>query len=195
MQVCWLPGPKDRPTFLEIIERLEPDLNIKFGDMSYFHSDARRETKENAAMAAAAANAISVDEYIAAGEQSDVHTPLTGSPCYSLEDLDLESDVGGGISRHSQDSLAASSHCSHRQSCDCVDIKEKSCRSPKRTPPVVGAVGGVQPPMEMCRDYIETNFPPSSNEGSGGSSRLHLNGMVNGHVPNAYLSQQGFTEC
>lgn len=39
MSSCWLYAPKKRPTFRSILELLEPDMNERFRNTSYFHNE------------------------------------------------------------------------------------------------------------------------------------------------------------
>lgn len=38
MEMCWHRNPKARPTFIEIIEMLLPELNQKFHQVSFYHT-------------------------------------------------------------------------------------------------------------------------------------------------------------
>ena len=64
MKLCWQFYPKHRPTFLEVIERLLPDLDSSFKDVSYFFSEENRKdlAAADAASSAAATAAAAVVE-------------------------------------------------------------------------------------------------------------------------------------
>ena len=147
MLLCWRHSPRQRPTFSDIIEMLEPDLNQAFVEDSYYFTAEHQEALANAAAATeAAANAGDQSE----GEDGvDACTPLTGrspkekphrvhhrSGCSEPpsgedgETFPLQTKDDQASSLQSSTSLSYQSHksdssppCSHRSpSCRCVDI-------------------------------------------------------------------------
>lgn len=158
MQRCWRHNRKNRPTFLQLIELLIPDLNDQFKDCSYYFSTENQDHDHEE-------------------EENDSMTPLTQSPQRQhrtpdgilpgggghgemdleeddLDNIDVESQNSTSSSRQSAHSprtlqklaeVGTSSVCGHSQPCDCAN---RTPPRPKKTPsqPLWNAVPPRQPP-------------------------------------------------
>ena len=202
MALCWQFRPRNRPTFEQIIETLNPDLSDAFREKSYYYNEANH-------------------KYAAASdgedETDDAKTPLTGTPhcagtpmasslqhhscstqggstsSHMLPDgLDYQNDSNVSGSSESGRSMLDRSHsppltCIHNNPCECVPLTRIG--GPSRTSRTPGE-GYWKAPVELPYRYYDRGDANSAIHSIGDTTDNHKgrsrNGLANGHIPMAY---------
>lgn len=156
MLLCWQFKPKQRPTFLDIIERLIPDLNPSFKNVSYFFSNENN--PDNREM-----YTEDCEDQLLDGDIDTAHIPLTNS-LGELEPLQYEMRVhrpANDISPHSDNSRRAE------------EAEAGACADPVRRVSV----------SSNPTSAISSNGDSKGSSKSSTGSYAHRNGLANGHGP------------
>ncbi|XP_064607698.1 insulin-like peptide receptor isoform X2 [Liolophura sinensis] len=156
MLLCWQFKPKQRPTFLDIIERLIPDLNPSFKNVSYFFSNENN--PDNREM-----YTEECEDQLLDGDIDTAHIPLTNS-LGELEPLQYEMRVhrpANDISPHSEDGRRAE------------EAEAGACADPARRVSV----------SSNPTSAISSNGDSKGSSKSSTGSYAHRNGLANGHGP------------
>ena len=211
MAMCWQFRPRNRPTFEQIIETLNPDLSDAFRETSYFYNESNHKY--------AAPVSDGEDDALT----DDAKTPLTGTPhcvgtpmasslqhhscsthggstsSHLLPDLDYRNDSVASGSSESGRSMLDRSHsppptCIHDNPCECVPLTRLGGGAARTS-----RIGDYwKAPVEPPYRYYDRGDANNAIHSIGDATDSHKsrtndassrkrNGLANGHIPMAYL--------
>lgn len=162
MLLCWRHSAKRRPSFCDIVKSLDNDLSASFKENSYYYSEDRiRHDRDRE-------REIAEDAAMAAAQASAI----------GPEDFEPTIDDGEDLAN---EDITTPLTGSPRFSRELEDLEEGSTKAAGSSRHSLNSLDSQCSHREPCQCIDRDN--------TSGSNQFHLNGMTNGHVPRAYITE------
>jgi hypothetical protein len=178
MRLCWQNRPQTRPSFMELVHRLLPEVGPAFAEVSFFHNEADKEARETARIAAAARTVRTASPSIALRVSHDIEDFSLGS---GSEDQESDEEVG--------EAAALTSHSPAKIYNSRPNILSE--QQQQQVSPVVPSSTVIESPTSPPGVNV---YSSDSSRGSKVSNGSTANGYITGHH-NSGQNAMKTTEC